>query len=413
MNIQYLEIDQIIPYQKNAKKHPQKQIDSVAASIQKFGWAQPLAVDESKTLIIGHCRLLAARKLGLATVPVVTMEGLSEEEANALRLADNKLNESDWDMALVREELKLLEPDLLDLTGFSRDLVLDNDDKDDVAPELPVTAESQLGDIYELGAHRLMCGDATLPEHLAALMDGDKADMVFTDPPYNVNYKGQGEKTSNTIMNDKMSSSDFDIFLDKVFQNYRTNIKNGAGMYVFHSTSTQAQFEGALKRAGFAVRNQLIWNKPMAALGWGDYRWKHEPFYYCGVDGVETQFYGDRTHSTIWDFTKSEEDLIRWAKRVKKAEVEGKATVWTMKRDAVQEYVHPTQKPVELICYALSNSSKMDDIVLDLFGGSGSTLIACEKSGRVSRTMELDPRYVDVIIKRYEEYTGGKAKKLN
>lgn len=301
--------------------------------------------------------------------------------------------------------------DDFDLTQFEIKLS-DPDENDDVVPII-VEPKSQLGDIYQLGKHKLMCGDATKIEDVEKLMGENKADMVFTDPPYNIDYKGQGKNTSNKIMNDHMAEQEFDKFLNNVFKVYRLFIKEGGGTYIFHSTSTQSQFEKAMKDNGFVIKNQLIWNKPMASLGWGDYRWKHEPFYYAGTDKGETKFYGDRTHSTVIDFQKEDEDILKMIKRIKKAESEGKTTIWSMKRDNVNEYVHPTQKPVELITYALRNSSKEEDIVLDLFGGSGSTMIACEKMNRVCRMLELDPVYIDTIIKRWEDYTHQKAKKLN
>ena len=263
-----------------------------------------------------------------------------------------------------------------------------------------------------IGGHRLLVGDATKIEDVERLMDGKKADMVFTDPPYNINYKGQGKNTSNTILSDNVLEDEFDKFLDEVFENYSKYVKRGGGVYVFHASRTQNQFEKALNKNGYEVKNQLIWNKPMAALGWGNYRWKHEPFFYAGKKDNQLQFYGDRTHNTVWDFQKTDAQLMNWAKRQKNAEKNGKTTVWSMKRDNVNEYVHPTQKPVELISYALFNSSKADDIVMDLFGGSGSTLIAAEKTGRIAFISELDEHYCDVIIKRWEDYTGLKAEKI-
>lgn len=405
MNIQQIGINEIKPYEKNAKKHSPKQIKQVAKSISQFGWAQPLVVDTDNVLIIGHCRLEAAKMLELQEVPVLRMEDLTPAQVKALRLADNRLNESPWDMALVIDELRELDPDLIDTTGFSEDLILDDEDKDDVVPETSDDVDIKVGDIFQLGNHTLMCGDATNASHLEALMGELKADMVFTDPPYNVNYKGQGKNTKEGIQNDNMGDTEFDVFLDKVFGNFVTYTKKGAGYYVFHSSSTQGQFQEALNKNDLIVRSTIIWNKPMAALGWGDYRWKHEPCFYAGLKETEIQFYGDRTHASVWDFQKTEEELVQWAKKQKRLEKQGATTVWTMKRDSVNEYVHPTQKPVELITYALSNSSKREDIVLDLFAGSGSTLIACEKAGRVCKTMELDPKYVDVVIRRYLQYT--------
>lgn len=406
----------IIPYEKNAKRHPDKQLKEIAASVQEFGWRQPIVVDRNNVIIVGHGRYFAYQKYGaemnLKAPWIERAIDLNDEQVKAYRLADNKLNESEWDMQLVIDELRGLSPTMLDLTGFDKDLVLETDAKDDVVPEIPKVAKARKGDIYQVGNHRLMCGDATDLEDVKTLMGGGAADMVFTDPPYNVNYKGQGKETKNHIQNDNMSTDAFTEFLLKTFQNYKEANKKGAGMYVFHSSSTQRQFENALEQAGFDIKNQLIWNKPSSALGWGNYRWKHEPFFYVGIKGEKIQFYGDRSHATVWDFQKTEKELVLWAKRMKQYEEQGKTTIWSMKRSNVQDYVHPTQKPVELVSYAIMNSSKSGDIVLDLFMGSGSTLIACEKTGRISYGMELDPKYVDTIIKRYEDYTGEKAKQI-
>lgn len=397
-------IEFVTPYEKNAKQHPKDQVEKIANSIREFGFNQPIVTDKDGVIIVGHGRYQAALSLGLVEVPVVKVS-LNTDQANAYRLADNKLNESEWDMALVIEELKTLDENLIDLTGFSKDLLIEVDEKDDVVPTGAKGDLVKQGEMWKCGDHIIMCGDSTAADDVGKLMYPLKADMVFTDPPYNVNYKGGGKETSNGIMNDNMSAEQFDQFLDKVFKNYHDFMKSGGGAYVFHSTSTQKQFEDAMSRAGFEIKNQLIWNKPMAALGWGDYRWKHEPFFYAGIKGVPTKFYGDRTNATVIDMHDDEEKLLKWVKREMKLQREGKTTVWTMKRDPVNEYVHPTQKPVELITYALFNSSKEGDIVLDLFGGSGSTMIACHKTGRIARIMELDPKYVETILTRFAQYT--------
>lgn len=398
---------QITPYIKNAKKHPRKQIEQIAASIEAFGMNQPIVVDKNGVIIVGHGRFEALNYLGWEIKPEwVKTVNLSEEKAKAYRLADNKLNESDWEMEMVIQELKEMSEDMIDLTGFDSDLILESDEKDDQVPQIDGPTCSKRGDVYVLGGHRLMCGDSTSSEEVSILMDGKKADMIFTDPPYNINYKGQGKNTSMHILSDDIKEDEFDAFLKMVFANYRDNSKKSAGVYVFHASSTQDQFSSAMEENGYEIKNQLIWNKPMSALGWGDYRWKHEPFFYAGQKGQAIQFYGDRTHSTVWDFQKTDQQLLNWAKRQKKLEAEGKTTIWSMKRENVHEYVHPTQKPVELIQYALVNSSKADDIVMDLFAGSGSTLIAAEKTGRICYGMELDPKYVDVIVQRYVDYTG-------
>lgn len=400
-------LGEILPYSKNAKRHPKKQIEQIAASIKEFGFNQPIVVDKAGVIIVGHGRYEAAKLLELTTVPVIQLN-VSEKHAKAYRLADNKLNESEWDMDLVIEELKELTEPLIELTGFSKDLLLEPDDKDDIVPT-GAPARAKTGDLWLLGDHRLLCGDSTKEEHVVRLMDGNKADMVFTDPPYNIGYDGSPDKDWEQIMGDQMSKESFASFLTETFKRMRDSIKTGAGSYIFHSPRTQDAFMSALAVAGFEIKQQMIWNKPSQVPGMGDYRSKHEPFFYAVVQGAKAQFYGDRTHTTVWDFQKSEQDLTIWAKKMKRMEQEGKTTIWTMSREPVADYVHPTQKPVELITYALSNSSKEGDIVLDLFLGSGSTLIACEKAGRVCYGMELDPKFVDTIVQRWEDYTGKTA----
>jgi DNA modification methylase len=406
-----MNISLIRPYENNAKKHPKKQIREIADSIKAFGFNQPIVVDRHGVIIVGHGRYMASQMIGLKEVPVLQLENITDEQAKAYRLADNKLNESKWDRGLVIQELKDLNLAGFDitLTGFTHDMILTQEERDDAVPT-EVPSKAKLGDVYELGDHVLMCGDSTNQDDVARLMGGDLAHCVFTDPPYNVNYKGHGKTTSRGILNDAMGTTEFDIFLDAVFARYAAIVQQGAGVYVFHSTSTQAQFEAALVKNGFQIRNQLIWNKPAAAMGWGDYHWKHEPFFYCSHGEGKAKFYGDRTNSTVWDFHRSEADLVKWAKHMLAAEKRGQTTVWSMKRDPANEYAHPTQKPVEIICFALTNSSQAGDIVVDLFGGSGSTLIAAENAGRKARLMELDPHFVDVIVARWEEYTGLKAK---
>lgn len=398
--IKWVAIDKIRPYEKNAKKHSPAQVEQIAKSIQEFGFNQPLVVDADGVIIVGHGRFEAAKYLEMITVPVLELN-LPDDKVKAYRLADNKLNESEWDMTLVINELKELSLELVTLTGFDSDLLIDPDEQDDVVPAVPKVAQSQIGDVYQLGRHVLLCGDSTNPEAVKSLFGTMKADMVFTDPPYNVNYEGVGKKTSNKIMNDKMSGANFKGFLDAVFANYAEHSKAGAAWYVFHASSEQDKFKNAIESTAWHVKQQVIWNKP---FGWGmaDYRFKHEPIFYCGQPKVN--FYGSRSENSVLDLTKTEEELVAWAKRQKRLEAEGKTTIWTMKRETLGEYVHPTQKPVELIGYAMHNSSKAGDIVADLFLGSGATLIAAEKYGRDCYGMELDPRYVDIIVTRYCEY---------
>jgi len=417
MKIEYVPISDLQFADYNPRAATKKEAAELKKSLERFGFVEPVVVNSDpkrKNIIIGgHFRVRTAKDLGLKEVPVHYIKIADEKKERELNLRLNK-NLGHWDAQLLVEfdENMLLdvgfEADELD--KMFADLKLDDEnEKDDDVPPLAEDSKTQIGDIWKLGTHRIMCGDATNPEHVKTLMDGQQADVVFTDPPYNVNYKGRGQKTSNGIANDNMGDSAFGEFLEKVFKNYREAIKSGAGLYVFHSSSSQAQFEYAIEKAGIDIKNQLIWNKPAAALGWGDYRWKHEPFFYCAIKGQKVQFYGDRKHSTIWDFQKTDAQLFAWAQKMKRAEEQGQTTVWSMARDKVGEYVHPTQKPVELIVHALRNSSKSGDLVVDLFLGSGSTLIAAEKTERACFGLELDPKYVDVVIKRWEDYSGKTA----
>lgn len=403
-------LDTIFPYPDNAKKHPAKQIRQIANSIKEFGFNQPIVIDSRGFIIVGHGRYEAAKLLGLTEAPVLEVN-LNEEQTSAYRLADNKLNESEWDMNLVIEELRGLSEPMLELTGFDKDLILEAEDKDDEIPE-NVPPKAKLGDLWLLGEHRVLCGDSTKTEDVERLMDGKKADMVFTDPPYNVDYSGQGKNTKDGILNDKMSNEDFNTFLVEAFKRIAENTKRTAGCYIFHSHKTASDFEKALAQTGFLIDTQLIWNKPSAGMGMNDYRTKHEPFFYAYLSKEEKNFYGDRTGTTVWKIPADDEKAFKWFKRQQESLEKGSTTVWTMSRANVTEYVHPTQKPAELPAVAITKSSKADDIVLDTFLGSGTTLIAAEKTGRICYGMELDPKYVDVIVKRWEEYTGKTATKL-
>ena len=370
-----LKVSDIKPYEKNAKKHPKKQVEQVAASIKEFGFNQPIVVDKNNVIIVGHGRLEAAKTLGMTDVPVITVD-LTDEQANAYRLADNKLNESEWDMKLVIEELKGLSEPMLDITGFDKDLILEADEADDEIPDIHDAPRSVLGDLYELGQHRVLCGDSTQLEAVSTLMGEVKADMVFTDPPYNVDYTGK-TKDALKIENDKKADGLFYDFLLQAYSSFALSMKLGASIYVCHADLEGINFRTAFRDAGFQMRSNIIWNKNSMVLGRGDYQWKHEPILYGWRAGATHTWYGDRTQTTVWD----------------------------MKRPSRSES-HPTTKPIELIEKALMNSSKQDDIVLDLFLGSGSTLIASQKTGRICYGMELDPKYVDVIVQRYVDYTG-------
>lgn len=378
------EIKDIFPYPDNAKKHPDRQVAQIAASIKEFGFNQPIVVDKQGFIIVGHGRYEAAKQLGMTEVSTITVD-LTEEQARAYRLADNKLNESEWDMGIVIEELNQLSAPMLELTGFDKDLLLTADEKDDQIPENAPTI-STLGDIFQLGEHRVMCGDSTNSEQVSRLMDGKKADMVFTDPPYNVAYSSLGKnKSLGQIENDEMSVGDFEAFLKAFGEAINGYLKGDCPIYLCHGDTGKnaVPFYNVYDDVGWTRSSSIIWAKNTAGMGWQHYRSQHEVISY-GWKGKKPYFKDDRTQTTVW----------------------------SLKRDATATYKHPTQKPVEVSERAVVNSSKQDDLVLDPFLGSGSTLIAAEKTGRICYGMELDPKYIDVMIKRWEDYTGRKAEKI-
>lgn len=378
MNIEQMKVKDIIPYAKNAKKHNKTQIANVAESIKRFGFAQPLVVDKNNELIIGHCRLLAAKQLKLREVPVLRMEELTEDQVKQLRLLDNKLNESDWDAELLMDEVGELDFDGFDLDwGFKE--MEDSAVIEDDAPEPPKIPESKLGDIYLLGNHRVMCGDSTNEEDVKKLLGGELVDLLVTDPPYNVDYEG----TAGKIENDNMSDANFAEFLKDAFHNANEVMKAGASFYIWHADSEGYNFRKACREAAWTVRQCLIWKKNSLVLGRQDYQWIHEPCLYGWKDGAGHKWNADRKQSTVLEFDKPKKNDL-----------------------------HPTMKPVNLIAYQIRNSSEQGDRVLDLFGGSGSTLMACEQLGRINYSMEYDPKFVDVIVKRWENFTHQKAVKL-
>ena len=376
-------LGEIHPYSKNAKKHDEKQIKNVAESIKQYGFVQPIVVDSDGVIVIGHCRALAAKKLGIKDVPCVCVDDLTPEQVNALRLVDNKSNESDWDYDLLADEIPGL-----DLSAFDFDWGLPEITEEvieDEAPEVDEDAETiaKLGDIWQLGRHRLMCGDSTSIEDVEKLMGGQMADMLLTDPPYNVSYEGK-TKDHLTIQNDSMDNDIFRQFLRDAFSSADAAMKQGAVFYIWHADSEGYNFRGACFDIGWKVRQCLIWNKNSMVMGRQDYQWKHEPCLYGWKEGASHLWASDRKQTTVIDY-----------QRPTKAEI------------------HPTMKPVGLFDYQIKNNTKGGDIVLDLFNGSGTTIMACEQNGRVARCMELDPRYVDACVKRWENFTGEKAVLLN
>lgn len=375
-----LKISEVKPYERNAKKHDKKQIENVMESIRQFGFVQPVVVDKNNVLVIGHCRYAAAKRLKMKQIDAVRVESLTEEQVNKLRLLDNKLNESEWDIELLLEDVPALDWDGFDIDWNLPELEGDEPEVvEDEPPEPPKEAKTKPGDLYQLGRHRLLCGDATKPEDLERLMNGQRADLYLTDPPYNVDYVGK-TKDALKIENDSRGDSEFRELLVNSFMAAKECMKAGASFYIWHADSEGFNFRGACRDVGWTVRECLIWKKNSMVLGRQDYQWQHEPCLYGWNEGGSHAWYSDRKQTTILEFdrpTKSKE--------------------------------HPTMKPVKLFDYLMKNSSKKDDIVLDTFGGSGTTIIACEQNGRCGYSTELDPKYCDVIVERWEKLTGEKA----
>ena len=402
MKIEHVEVSKLIPYARNARTHSEAQVAQIAASVKEFGWTNPILVDGEKGIIAGHGRLAAARMLGMDKVPVIELAHLSATQKKALILADNKLAlNAGWDDEILLnefEELKLEGYDL-DLTGFSADeidgmkpqVIEDGLTDDDAVPEVPEEPITKLGDVWILGNHRLMCGDSTSIDAVDKLMAGDKASLVFTDPPWNVAYgtnlanNAQGYK-QRTILNDNFSSTkEWEQFLSGVTASIISVTNKGCPIYCVMGASEWPAIDKALRDAGFHWSSTIIWAKDTLVLSRKDYHTQYEPIWYGWKnDGARICAVEDRKQSDLWE-----------CKRPKRSEL------------------HPTTKPVELIERAVLNSSHEKTVVFEPFGGSGSTLIACEKTNRHARVMELDPKYCDVIIKRWEEFTGKKAKLEN
>ena len=388
LKLEAVSVEKLIPYARNSRTHSDEQVAQIAASIKEFGFTNPVLIDKEDGIIAGHGRVMAARKLGLKDVPCLRLGHLSETQKRAYVIADNKLAlNSGWDFDMLKVELaNLKEEDFdLSLTGFEAGEIDDllappgttGLTDEDATPEVPKEAKTKPGDIYILGRHRLMCGDSTMLDDVEKLMDGQLADILITDPPYNVAYEGS---TGMTIQNDDMGDAQFRQFLADAFICANTVMKAGAVFYIWHADLEGYNFRGAAKDAGWTVRQCLIWNKDSLVMGRQDYHWKHEPCLYGWKDGAGHLWATDRKQTTILQFGKPKKNDL-----------------------------HPTMKPVELIEYQMLNNTKGQDLVLDLFGGSGSTMIAAEKNGRFARIMELDPKYCDVIVKRWEDFTGQKA----
>jgi DNA modification methylase len=392
LEVKYLKLEKLNPYANNARDNG-KAIDKVASSIKNYGFKNPILIDSNNEIIAGHTRLLAAKKLGLKEVPTILVDDLTPEQVKAFRIADNKTAEyAEWNFELLAqemEELKLADYDL-SLTGFDMseaeklmdDFNKDNESKEDefdvdaALPENPIT---QKGDIWLLGKHRLVCGDSTSEQDMATLMDGKKARLIVTDPPYNVNIIGR-TKDALTIQNDKMDNESFYEFLLAAYQRMYEVADDGASIYVFHADSEGLNFRMAFRDAGFKLSQCCIWAKQHFVFGRQKYHWQHEPVLVGAKPTGATYWNSDRKQTTLWQFDRP-----------------------------FRSEHHPTMKPVPLISYPIKNSSKIGDIVLDSFGGSGSTLIACEDTDRICFTMELDEKYADVIVNRYIAHVGSES----
>lgn len=425
MEIIYKKINELKPYENNSRTHDESQIKQICESIKEYGWTNPVLIDEKGMIIAGHGRIEAGKKLDIKEVPCIVLSGLTEAQKKAYVIADNKMAlNAGWNEELLKTELEnLKELDFdLELTGFNideLDELFEQDEEeqeiveDDFNIEPPEEPKAKLGDIYQLGNHRLMCGDSTSEEDVAKLMNGGIADLVVTDPPYNVAIENS---QGMTIKNDNMEKSQFLEFLTKAFNCLNISLKEGGAFYVWFASREHINFETALNKNGLQVRQELIWNKNSLILGRQDYQWKHEPCLYGWKDGDGHYFIDDRKQTTVIEDKKPD------IKKMKKEEMQKlleeiysdktSTTIINEDKPSVND-LHPTMKPIKLIARQVKNSSKVGEKVLDLFGGSGSTIITCEQLNRKCYTMEYDPKYVDVIINRWEQFTGKKAVKLN
>ena len=381
--MQLVDISKLIPYQNNARTHSKEQINKLRSSLREFGFVNPVIVDRAYNVIAGHGRIAAAREEGIAQVPCVFVDHLTEAQKKAYILADNRMAlDAGWDEDLLRVELEALEEMGYDLglTGFNdKELAAlfpaeeAKEDDFDVENELQKPTFTKAGDVWILGRHRLVCGDATDPAVYDVLMDGTKANLVITDPPYNVNYEGSAGK----IQNDNMADEKFYEFLLAAFQNMEKVMAPDASIYVFHADTEGLNFRRAFADSGFYLSGCCIWKKQSLVLGRSPYQWQHEPVLYGWKKNGKHQWYTGRKETTIWEFDKPKKNGD-----------------------------HPTMKPIPLLAYPIGNSSMANSVVLDPFGGSGSTLIACEQTDRICRTIELDEKFCDVIVNRYIEQVG-------
>lgn len=414
----------LTPYENNPRNNDEA-VEPVANSISEFGFKVPIVATSDGEIINGHTRWKAAKKLKLKTVPVIIADDLTEEQVRAFRLADNKVAEiAQWDIELLLSEIESV--DNLDMTLFGfidSDYTLDDFEdeetdtdisEDEIESEGDSVSSVEYGDIYQLGRHRLMCGDSTSAGDMKELVDGEKIDLYVTDPPYNVAYEGKTEEAM-TIQNDSMDDASFRQFLRDAFSVADQHLKPGGAFYIWHADSEGLNFRAAVKETGWLLKQNLVWVKNSIVLGRQDYQWKHEPCLYGWKDGASHYFIDNRSLATVIEedeenlkeMTKGE--LISYIKTMQ----ESSPTSIFYEDKPVRSDIHPTMKPLKLIARCVLNSSKKGERVLDSFNGGGSTLMVCEKTERIYYGMELDPVYVERTIKRWEEETGLKAEKIN
>lgn len=419
MQLHEILIEDLKEYDNNPRNNDGA-VQAVAESIKEFGFKVPIVIDSNNVIVAGHTRLKAARLLGLTTVPCIIADDLTPKQVKAFRIADNKTGElAEWDFTALEIELaELSEVSDIDMSDFGFDISEIEEPQEvieDEAPEVDEEAEPtvQLGDIWQLGTHRIMCGDSTDAADVENLMNGENADLLVTDPPYNVAYEG-ATKDKLTIQNDDMSDSEFHEFLQAAFENANSVMREGAAFYIWHADSEGFNFRSACKTTGWKIRQCLIWVKNSIVLGRQDYQWKHEPCLYGWKDGAAHYFTDSRLETTVVEDTPNINKMSKDELKSYVKELLNKEPSSTVIREdkPLKNGEHPTMKPVKLIGYQIKNSSRRGDNVLDIFGGSGTTLIACEQLGRRCFTMELDPKYCDVIINRWEQLTGEKAVKI-
>ena len=427
LTIEYIGINDIKPYKNNAKLHPREQIEQIKKSIEQFGMDDPIGIWKDE-IVEGHGRLIACKELGFEEVPIIRLDHLTDEERKAYTLVHNKLTmNSDFDIDILNEELEGF--DTIDMSefGFDLDLGIDEEEEliEDDIPETPEEPKTKLGEIYQLGRHRLMCGDSTKKEDVEKLMDGTLADLVVTDPPYNVaigiedieEAKIRKRRTDGlSIQNDEMSNEEFYNFLSKAFKNIYNSLKSGGVFYIWYASKEVVNFSNALENNNLPVKQELIWNKNSLVMGRQDYQWKHEPCLYGWKEGAGHYFVDDRTQTTIIEDKKPDikkmkkEELVQMLEEIYSDKIS--TTIINENKPSTSD-LHPTMKPIKLIARQVKNSSKVGEEVLDLFGGSGSTLITCEQLNRICYMMEYDPTYTQVIIERYINFTGEDVYRLN